>query len=528
MRNFYTLILICGMNLISAQTLTTDTNLTLDELLESITTNLECTSISNITSHNNSIIGGESFNSYAGFEFFDEPNFPFEKGIVMTTCDATDLTSIENTGNFGWLGDTDLDALIQQPGTTHNATVIEFDFVPFRDQLSVNYIFASQEYPVYVCDFADTFAFIISGPGISDVNSYDHDANPNTPEVDLDLGGLNIATLPGTTIPVNPTNIHINTGCNTGSLGEFALSEFFDIQNSDNNILDFGGQVVPLTAQVDLIPGENYHIKLVIGDRADTMFDSAIFIDTDSFVIGTIPEDFPYQPGLSVTLPECWDTLGDASFEVTNQCSVGDENHLKLFGGNYSITTAAVDAEGLSGVDISFDLLNGCDDDAEAGENLLIHYFDGSDWQLLDEIDPANLPQSLNGESNIWQSFTYTITDGLSRNLMLSFTRYNGDNLQDDISLANLSIKNSTLSSENFKFDDIIIYPNPAVDLINFKGISNASGIEIINLNGQTIKRVGLDSKEETSIEINDLNSGVYLVKIFNEQYSVIRKVIKR
>ena len=113
-------------------------------------------------------------------------------------------------GVFG-LGDQDLSAL--GGGQTFDATVIEFEFTPFIDQIQFNYIFASSEYNPFFdfpCTFADTFAFILSGPGISDTNDYDHDANPATPDLSLDLGGLNIALLPGTNVPVSAVNVHVN------------------------------------------------------------------------------------------------------------------------------------------------------------------------------------------------------------------------------------------------------------------------------------------------------------------------------
>lgn len=528
MKKHYILICLFSINFSFAQSVTSNTSLSLDEMLESITTNLDCTSISNISSPNNAQLNAQGFSSYASFDIQNEPNFPFENGIVLSTADATDLQNIISSGDGQWSGDADLEALIQEPGNTYNATVVEFDFVPFRNQLSVDYVLVSQEYPAFVCNYADTFAFIVSGPGISNTNLYDHDANPNTPEVSLDLGGLNIATLPGTTIPVNPTNVHdLSANCGSGSLGEIALPQFYDAQFSGNNILDFEGQTIPLTAEVDLVPGQTYHIKLVIADRGDTILNSAVFIDADSFVIGTIPEELPYEPGLPVSLPECWNTSDSANFEVSNDCSPGAQNHLKLYGGTYSITTAAVDAEGLNGIDISFDLLNGCDDAAEAGENLIVEYFDGSNWQLLDEINPVNLPSSFSGQTNNWQTFSYTITNGLSKNLMLKFIRFNGENQQDDINLANLSFENSTLSVNEFNFDNIVIYPNPAKDIIHFKGINNANSIELFDLRGKMIKKIDLYDNDEISIDINNLSAGIYLAKVFNNQSSVVRKIIK-
>ena len=347
------LLLVCiGTN--AQSSVSSDATVSLDDLLESITDDLECTSISNITSPNNSALAGEGFNSFATFQLQYEPNFPFDNGIVLTTHDASDLSSVLNSGGSSWPGDPDLDALIQESMNTHNATVVEFDFTPFREQISVDYVLASNEYPTFVCDYTDTFAFIVSGPGISDVHSYDHDANPNTPEVNLDLGGINIATIPGTSIPVSPPNIHNDNSCLPGDMGEFAVGQLFDDQSSDINVLEYSGQTVPLTAQLDVTPGQTYHIKLVIGDRGDSILDSAVFIDADSFTIGTIPENLPYDPSFVNNMPDCWMSTDAADYEITNNCAPNGENYLKLNGGDYNIETAAVDASNESAITVDF------------------------------------------------------------------------------------------------------------------------------------------------------------------------------
>jgi hypothetical protein len=531
MKQAILLLLLVTSHLLFAQSVISDTNLTLDEVLESITTNLECTSISNVTSQNNALMHGNSFNSYGSFEFTNEPFFPFEKGIVLSTADPTDLSNIVDSGNYTWPGDADLEALIQQPGNTHNATSIEFDFVPFRDHLKVDYILASNEYPQWVCQFADTFAFIVSGPGISNVNSYDHDANPNTPEIDLDLGGKNIATFPGTNIIINPCNAHDGTtSCGSGTLGEYTVPALYDVQNSGNNILDFNGQVIPLTAEIDLIPGQTYHIKLVIADRGDTIFDSAVFIDANSFVIGTIPEDLPYSPGLPVTLPDCWTESESANFTINSQCSSDGSNYIQLFGGDYSITTAAVDTEAVSGVDISFDLLNGCSDVAEAGKNLIVEYFDGSTWQLLDDIDPINIPTPFSEDANEWTTFSYTVTSGMSKNFMLRFVRSGGDDQMDDISLTNLVIENTTLSNQEFNENqNFVIFPNPIHNALNIKSQNNVpmTKAELIDLSGRIIHSETIDDLSEVSLNLYNIKAGVYIVKIYSETHYVTRKIIK-
>ncbi|NBC58696.1 MAG: hypothetical protein GVY05_10500 [Bacteroidetes bacterium] len=287
------LLLLFGLGVFSAQSqITVDNTLTVQQLVDDVLVLGQCAEVNNVTSPMNSDFAGLGFDSFGAFDgTTSTPVFPFDGGIILAT-NGIDMVPTglpnQNGGNPPWLGDADLDALISEPNGTNNATIIEFEFIPFVDQISFNYLLASDEYPSFVCTFADTFAFILSGPGISDVNNYDHDANPNTPELSLDLGGQNIAVIPGTTIPVSPVNIHTNTACGAGSLGEFAVPQLFDQTNSNNGTTMYGGQTVPLTATASVIPGQTYNIKLVIADRGDTILNSAVFLESESFDLGGI------------------------------------------------------------------------------------------------------------------------------------------------------------------------------------------------------------------------------------------------
>ncbi|PTX55206.1 PKD domain-containing protein, partial [Kordia periserrulae] len=232
-----------------------------------------------------------SFESY-GYFFTGTADFPFAEGIILSSSSVTAIAD-NGGGNLsfgggGWNGDNDL-ALLAGGGNTFNATEIEFQFVPLSDRISFRYILASEEYTTaasYPCSFADTFAFILSGPGIPNTNLYDHDANPATPELNLDLGGRNIALLPDSNIPASITNIHTFT-CGTG-LGEFAFPEYYDDGGSNNGSTEFDGQTRNLTAESTVIPGETYTIRLVISDYSDSSFDSAVFLEGGSFDIGSL------------------------------------------------------------------------------------------------------------------------------------------------------------------------------------------------------------------------------------------------
>ncbi|WP_420574519.1 choice-of-anchor L domain-containing protein [Kordia sp.] len=282
-----------------SQTITIDDTMTPEELVVNVLFQDVCgNEPTNITVTNHSgadDLAGETNGANQGFESYGyfstgTATFPFTEGIILSSSNVTAISNAGTNLGFGsavWEGDPDLVALAGG-GTTNNATSIEFQFVPLSDQISFRYILASEEYTTasnYPCDFADTFAFILSGPGISDTNSYDHDANPGTPELNLDLGGRNIALLPNTNIPASITNIHTFT-CGTGGLGEFAFPQYYDTPGSNNGSTAFDGQTIPLKAEATVIPGETYTIRLLISDYTDSSFDSAVFLEGGSFDIG--------------------------------------------------------------------------------------------------------------------------------------------------------------------------------------------------------------------------------------------------
>ncbi len=263
------ILLLCTSYTLFAQQITTNSNITLQQLIED---NLieGCVEVSNITSTINGIPNG--FSSYAQFDKAGS-NFPFQNGIVLSTGDANSGGNTENNnvlseGVRNWIGDTDLEAL--GVNNTINATSIEFDFISISNRISFNYILASEEYTgVNPCFFADGFAFLIKETG---------SAAPFQ----------NIALVPGTNTPVNTSTIRNEVigleSCPAQN------NQFFAGQNiGDTN---YNGRTTVLTATASLIPNVQYRIKLVIADQGgDTRLDSAVFIEGNSFKTLDLGED---------------------------------------------------------------------------------------------------------------------------------------------------------------------------------------------------------------------------------------------
>ncbi|MCF6278780.1 MAG: T9SS type B sorting domain-containing protein [Flavobacteriaceae bacterium] len=204
-------------------------------------------------------------NETKSYGFFRRPagsTFPFEEGIVLTTGRAFEAgnTTVVATGSpsndNGMSGDTDLEIALGITNT-NDATFIKFNFTPTSATISFNFLMASEEYDgTTECDFADGFAFLLREVG--------------TPTY------TNLAVLPGGT-PVSVTNINNSGAC-------AANIPFFDGYNL--GATNYGGRTVVLTASSAVTPGQIYEIKLVVADQGDSVWDSAIFLEAGSFVLG--------------------------------------------------------------------------------------------------------------------------------------------------------------------------------------------------------------------------------------------------
>lgn len=277
-----------------SEAITTSEQYTTEELVHDILFDATCAIITNVTSST-----GTGFGSVNGIGYFNknDSGFPFAEGVVLSTGYVGNVPGPNNTylsdgGNPdspipAWTGDTDLEAIILEgtgtPLYSVNATKLEFDFVPVIPFINFNFIFASDEYGSYQCNYSDSFAFILTD--LSDPGSQP----------------VNLAVLPNTNIPISVVTIRdaaFNGSCN--SQNEAYFGQYYGEYDSDQwgflpegipqmaAPVNFTGMTIPLTAYGQVIPGHQYHIKLVIADRGDHGMDSAVFIEAGSFDIGSI------------------------------------------------------------------------------------------------------------------------------------------------------------------------------------------------------------------------------------------------
>ena len=252
---------------------TSTTEYTVDELVTEVLIESQCNQAFNVT-----YTTGTTFGSTNGIGYFEAngSSWPFESGLIMTSGDIGNAPGPEagviSDGTYAWVGDNDLENAIPglNTGDTNNASIIEFDFVPVTDHMSFDFIFAAEEYGTFQCTFTDAFAFLLT-----------------------DTAGVttNLAVVPGTEDPISVLSVRDeewNAGC--PSVNEEFFANYYGPGGLPplTSPTNFIGHTVVMTAESDVIPNELYHIKLIVADDGDTLYDSAVFIDAGSFDIGSL------------------------------------------------------------------------------------------------------------------------------------------------------------------------------------------------------------------------------------------------
>jgi len=188
-------------------------------------------------------------------------------GILMTTGNYLFAQGPNNTSSKGLdngYDGVDNDLVSLADGAVYNRYLIEFDFVPFADAITFKFVFGSEEYKEYIfSQYSDAFGIFVSGPGLS--GPYTNNAE-------------NIAVVPGTNLTIAVNNI--NNG--TSNTGPCVNCEYY-VDNTGGITLQYDGYTTPLIASRTLIPLQQYHVKIVIGDLTDPNYDSGLFIEAGEY-----------------------------------------------------------------------------------------------------------------------------------------------------------------------------------------------------------------------------------------------------
>ncbi|WP_341902720.1 choice-of-anchor L domain-containing protein [Fluviicola taffensis] len=438
--------------------------------------------------------------------------------------------------NLNMPGDNDIilyGNLSGQGAYSYDAIAVHFDFTPIvTDTIRFNYIFASEEYPEYSnTTYNDRFLFLVS-------------ENGGTP--------VNIAQVPGTTTPVE-----IN------SINQIVNSQYYNDNsiglNSTNFVFD--GYTVPLEAKFYAQVGNTYHIKLVISDVSDGVYDSAIFLDeqeSNNDISGSLTVNGQPAEGVLEVFNFVQDTVVAIPVEtvnVTNGNYLADSlptglYHVRftpdpvLFPGAVplyfatSSTWTGADAIGLpcflSNANINTDTLDVLDATGSVSGTIVV---DTSYLKSMNVPFGGALMLLKNAQTHETRGFAYTASNGTytidhveagSYYLLVDVpyiphtdTLFFQVPVDGEVLGADYAILENGITSNGTPYLGLNEYvevqwsisPNPADKMIEITSDQKVKVIQIIAIDGAVVAEIQPNGLK-TSFDISQLKQGVYLVRL--------------
>jgi RHS repeat-associated protein len=234
-------------------------------------------SVSNVTWSAYGTAQGETGTSIGSFS----AQIPFQtmsSGVVLSNGKINNIQGPNYLASAGSdlqrSGDIDISMLMN--GVSRDAAILEFDVVSSGNSIRLEYLFASEEYPEKVCAaLNDAFAIFISGPGIN--------------------GKMNIAQVPGYPgVPAGINTINNGPGNAPGVIsGNCPINynlAYIDnpVSQASNSVLQYDGYTALMEASASVQPCQQYHIKIVVADGGDALYDSGLLLKAGSLSSETI------------------------------------------------------------------------------------------------------------------------------------------------------------------------------------------------------------------------------------------------
>jgi len=184
---------------------------------------------------------------------------PGDSGVILSTGKAQDFTNSSgeanqhtntSTNTHGVNNDADFNALAG--ARTYDASLLDIDFIPTGDTLTMQFVLASEEYPEFFSQYTDSIGVWING-------------NPVQLEVGNGTAGVS---------NVNPNN-------NTNLYQDNSADQF-------NTEMD--GVTITMTLTIPVTAGEVNSLRIGIADVGDSAYDSNLLIAGDSLQTTLIAE----------------------------------------------------------------------------------------------------------------------------------------------------------------------------------------------------------------------------------------------
>lgn len=467
-------------------------------------------------------------NSIGKFETGNTPtNLGMESGLIIASGGVTVAIGPNNASGLSVTStcesyyNANLASIAS--GMTNDVAVLEFDFVPWDNTLTFNFVFGSEEYMEYVgSEFNDVFGFFVDGIN-PDGGNYNHQ---------------NMALIPYTNEVVSINNVNLNHNSN------------YYVNNSGGSSIQFDGFTTLLEVNFAVVPMTDYHITMAICDVSDSALDSGVFLEAHSFTT-SFSHGMKIDEWLYTEIPENHFFCSNNNIEFTTITDWNYDDVVWYFGdgtsaqgeqvshaysedGFYTVTnvlrnphrstdslyisteievrTPSSEIHGLSQVAISTDLWPGVynyciADSTNLNSCTIIWECSNPKWILIPSSNPywCSLIATTLGNANL----TAYATCNSSCNTFSS-----------------LNINASYFDVEENGMGNVSLFPNPTSTQITIQA-PLLSHVRIRNNIGSIVKEFVFEKTDKVSLDIGDLKQGVYFVDIVTANGNANKCLIK-
>ncbi|GAA3617642.1 T9SS type A sorting domain-containing protein [Flavivirga amylovorans] len=263
-----------------------------------------------------------------------------------------------------------------------------------------------------------------------------------------------------------------------------------------------------------------------------------------SGVIGTGSEDFQnsgdYPSGVTKWTLSTFSNNqleGSEDYAFVTSASENGTKVYKLNDVNEAITfqSQAISISGESQVTFGFDITFG-ETTYESGDYVDVFYSTngGATYTLVQDDGSGNTFGGLNITANYNTpstknvQFSETLNGLAASELVLRIVARN-NNSSEDYEIDNIEVvAGSTLSNKSNKLSEINLYPNPVTDnmlYINSVLSREILDVDLYDVTGKNVLSAKL-SNSVNVLNINDLNKGVYMVKLTQAKNTIIKKIV--
>ncbi|MBN4062122.1 T9SS type A sorting domain-containing protein [Bacteroidales bacterium AH-315-I05] len=143
-------------------------------------------------------------------------------------------------------------------------------------------------------------------------------------------------------------------------------------------------------------------------------------------------------------------------------------------------------------------------------------------------------------ESNFWGTtdppdMVENYMDYSADDCMNLFTKGQSDRMWSFLNTDRVSLLNSngcsgqtTVAENSFLKNNIRIYPNPSSQKVFIETEEPIIHVELFNELGQTLKQISVLDEGKISVDIVDVPTGLYFLKIYSEDEIVVKKLLKQ